>query len=335
MQQSKMLDSKLTTSGLGGNGDEDKVFHFILSAGTVGISHLALKNQLSLQYDPNVLNSILRNLVSSQRIAFQRDHTGEYQIIAKSAMPEKLAVVLEALRGCGASGADVTMIATKTKMIKTEVAKALSQLTAQGAIRDTRSVTNRAKKVYVLAEFEQSVEVTGGTFYNEKRELDTEFINKVRNDIVALIRDRLKVATLADLKVHLDGEGYHKSLSMNDVKRATNSLVLDQVLSRFGAPEDYRYRICPSAGGRVKCESSARMMQIEDILYQTPCFSCPQLFQCNSADKGTVNSFSCTYLKEWLTPAPGQVENQLQATPWLKPKAHAPPADALDLLDLE
>ena len=304
---------------------EDKVMQLITSSGPAGVAHSALKAQLSMFYDLRTISDILRSLLSAQKIELTKNAQGEPIVMRRQQVPERLAVVLEAIKLSGAQGADATMIASKTKMVKTEVTKALASLMQQGLVRETRSLTNRARKLFVLAEFEQSVEVTGGVFYNEQREVDVYFIDTVRNAIVEFVSQRNMVSAV-EVKQHLDTLGLPKILAIGDVERAVGTLVLDDIFSevpRLGdATGGVMYKMSPASEaakqrsrGVIEAAPETMWSRAKQTVLQIPCVGCPQYAQCQSGDKGSINAWSCTYLSEWLTVPNSHMGNSTTSAP--------------------
>lgn len=54
----------------------------------------------------------------------------------------------------------------------------------QGHVKEVKSVVHKAKKIYMLACLEPSKEVTGGLWYTEQQEMDHEFIEGIRQQVL-------------------------------------------------------------------------------------------------------------------------------------------------------
>ena len=71
------------------------------------------------------------------------------------------------------------------------VTLAIKQLERQGHIKSVKSVKTPTKKLYMLTEFEPSVELTGGAWYTDDV-LDVEFIDQLSHQLLKYITAKVE-----------------------------------------------------------------------------------------------------------------------------------------------
>ena len=266
--------------------DEVRVLTAITAAGTGGL----LFSTLTAEMEQSRASKAMRGLLSLQKIRCDRvvgSSSNEHILTLKrAAMPENTAAVLDCIRSAGPSGVDASTITSRVKLAKPEVAKALSTLLQQNLVKDARCFTNKTRKVYVLAELQPSVDVTGGTFYTEGRDIDTAFIDSVRSRAIACFKQR-GVVTPLQLKQQLDSEPGARRLSQEEISTILRVMELDGCLSKIGE-ETYRLNTAENTFG-------------DDWGLRFPCLGCPQLGICSPDALGTMNPISCEYLRKWLS----------------------------------
>lgn len=266
----------------------------IVAAGSAeGVRFSTIKQQVAHTAELAKVTDAIRGLLSASKIQMKRtDADGEYIVtLKKSLMPENFAIVLDVVRSAGAAGIDAATLAAKTKLVKSEVVKALNQLTQQGYVKDTRCFTNKAKKLYILSDIEPSTQVTGGTFYTEERDIDVALVDQARAKIVHLVKAKESLSTL-QIKQELDSAGLSKRLSVREVDAINRTLELDGVLDRVGKGEFDELNSRQYKMGTL----SSDINWVQHI----PCISCPQVLRCNANGAGAVAPQNCTYLSDWL-----------------------------------
>lgn len=268
------------------------IFTIVASAAADGVRYSMIKQHVGETVELSKLTDGMRSLLATSKIQMKRIDGGDYLVhLKKSTMPENFAIVLDVVRSAGNAGIDAAAIAMKTKLVKTEVTKALNQLGQQGYVKDTRCFTNKAKKLYILSDVEPSSQVTGGTFYTEERDIDIHLVDTARAKVVHLIKNRDTMSTM-QIKQHLDGAGLAKKLSLKEVDTIATTLELDGVLERVGR-------------GQLE-ELASRQYKISqhrpepNWATHIPCVGCPQVARCNPSGAGSTIPQNCTYLNDWL-----------------------------------
>lgn len=276
---------------------EKRIISKLTQAGQ-GISVKELQRDFR-DVDSKLLSDILRTLMETRKVTIQQlENSSERFITLVNNLAEGLALVFEIIRASGCEGIDQTAICTKAKLSKSEVVKALNQLTAQQRIKDIRCFTNKAKKLYMLFELEPSEAVTGGTFYNEMRDIDVPFVDSLRSRIVSFVASR-KVVSSSQITQLLttDLTMAGKRLSSREVQTLVNTLEMDGVIECISnTSRDQQYQL---AFGKSVTRFSVPET-FSSVVGQFPCVGCPQLDQCSAHGVGAVSPVHCTYLSDWL-----------------------------------
>lgn len=299
----------------GFTASERSVLDAVARAGPDGILLSTLRQQLigAGTCDARDVTEGVRMLMSSQKVAVARSANGGDHVVSlrRPQMSENFSVVLGVVKAAGASGIDVTGIIARTKVPKAEITKALNAYVQQQVVRETRCFTNKAKKLYIAAEFEPSAEVTGGTFYTESRDLDTALIDLARQRITSHVM-LTGAASVYHLKKMLDSDSRvaQRRISVKEVGTLARTLQLDGVLKRARpagqdqALHDVGERTYTSAVPPGRDASSLgvkfnRLSENDAWAAAYPCTSCPQLMTCQK--HGVVSPLTCAYLRDWLT----------------------------------
>lgn len=83
-------------------------------------------------------------------------------------------------------------IKSKTELHQTVVDRCLKSLTQKQLVKVVKSVKYPTRKIYMLANLEPSVELTGGPWYTDN-ELDLEFIQALTQSCLSFIRGRVYI----------------------------------------------------------------------------------------------------------------------------------------------
>ena len=152
------------------------------------------------------------------------------------------------------------------------------------------------KKVYMLAEFEPSVDLTGGAWYTDQS-MDEEFINLLSAQIKRFIDAKTRPTpgsifpstftpptSVEEIHSWVIKSGVTTQiLTIPDVETLTNRLVYDGVVYKS---DDDTFRACNDTVG-------------PNALTDAPCGTCPVFPVCSST--GVVSPQNCEYLTEWLS----------------------------------
>ncbi|KPA80496.1 hypothetical protein ABB37_04713 [Leptomonas pyrrhocoris] len=181
---------------------EQRLLHRLSTAAEEAVPYERLKRELNL--GANGGEGVIRQLVEQNRLRLRRGGGGDSQIYVSivNNINGSLSLVMDAVRASGESGIDQTQLQNKVRMPKTELGKALAALAAKGLIKEHRSFTNRAKRIYTLFHVDPSAHVTGGTMYCGEN-LDTAFVDEWRRELTRFISTRRMVG-FDQIKRHVE-----------------------------------------------------------------------------------------------------------------------------------
>jgi DNA-directed RNA polymerase III subunit RPC6 len=110
--------------------------------------------------------------------------------------------------------------------------KILKNLEQRQLIKPVKSVTQKAKKLYMLYELEPSKEITGGVWYSDQ-EFDHSFISELRDFLVQCLR-RLnggKGCTISEISDKIQQSNVSRvALTNDDVGQLMRTLVYDYLV---------------------------------------------------------------------------------------------------------
>lgn len=160
--------------------------------------------QQELRLDPTTAAESVRQLLKQNLIRLQRSSGGGDRIFISLVhhLSESHAMVLDAIRTSGSAGMDQSQLLAKVRLPRTELLKALNSLISQEKIKERRSITNRAKRIYLLFHMDPSANLTGGTLYCGE-ELDTTYIDEWRRELTSFIASR-RMVSMDHIKRHVD-----------------------------------------------------------------------------------------------------------------------------------
>ncbi|ORC90197.1 uncharacterized protein TM35_000092470 [Trypanosoma theileri] len=203
---------------------QQRILASLSLSGEEAVPFASLQRDLAL--DQRLAADALRGLMETGKVVLRRSTNANgsnsvYVALANS-MPEGPSLVLDAIRASGNSGIDQPTLCSKIRLPKTEIIKALQMLVAQKRIKERRCLSNRAKRIYLLFEFEPSDEVTGGSFYGggDSREMDVWFVDEMRRRAVALVA-QLHSVSLEQITQHLQES--HGNSGMGDIPSSAST----------------------------------------------------------------------------------------------------------------
>jgi DNA-directed RNA polymerase III subunit RPC6 len=94
------------------------------------------------------------------------------------------------IKSCGNRGTWLKDIKLKSGLHQQVVNQAIKSLERLNYIKSIKSVKNPTKKLFILAELEPSVELTGGTWYTDDV-LDVEFIDQLCAQLSKFIHSKV------------------------------------------------------------------------------------------------------------------------------------------------
>lgn len=201
---------------------EQRILDRLSKAAEEAIPYEQLKRELNLGAPGS--EGVIRQLMGQNRIRARRGTGSDTQIYISivNNINESFSLVLDAVRASGEGGIDQTQLLNKVRMPKAELGKALAALAAKNLIKEHRSFTNRAKRIYTLFHIDPSAHVTGGTMYCGD-DLDTAFVDEWRRELARFVSTRRMVG-FDQIRRHVEavqsasssaGGGGGQSLSSN------------------------------------------------------------------------------------------------------------------------
>jgi DNA-directed RNA polymerase III subunit RPC6 len=138
-------------------------------------------------------------------------------------------MVLQVIDKAGNNGIWTKDIRMQTNIQQQALNKIFKQLEQRRLIKPVKSVTAKAKKLYMLFELTPSKELTGGVWYSGL-EFDHEFISELRTFVMHCVR-RLnggQGVTLAEIRGKMVQANVSRvELSLDEVKQLVQTLVYD------------------------------------------------------------------------------------------------------------
>jgi hypothetical protein len=242
----------------------------------------------------------IRTLMENRKVVIHQNSCGEKFISLINTLTEGLAVVYDIVRSSGREGIDQMGVCTKAKLSKPEVTKALNQLVAQQKIKDIRCFSNKARKIYMLYDLEPAESVTGGALYNDSRDIDALFVDRLRLKITEFIASRHTVPEGEIIQMLLvdvaAGPLPTKRVSYREARTVLRSLEADGVVQSIPSDGTQLYQLTLSRNISHFGQSNT----LGTLLCQYPCVGCPQLDRCSPSGRGPISPKACTYLRMWL-----------------------------------
>jgi len=141
-------------------------------------------------------------------------------------------LVLQCIEKAGDNGIWTKEIRMRTNIQQQALNKIFKQLEQRCLIKPVKSVTAKAKKLYMLYELTPSKEITGGVWYSGL-EFDHEFISELRTFVVHCVR-RLNSGhgvTIIEIKKKMEQAKVSRvQLNVDEVKQLVQTLVFDNYI---------------------------------------------------------------------------------------------------------
>ncbi|CAN8077342.1 unnamed protein product [Agarophyton chilense] len=171
-----------------------------------------------------------------------------------------------------------------------ELKQIVERLIARRLIKEIKSVQGTNKKVYIASEVEPSAAHTGGPWYNDEQEFDTEFIETIYAQVLGYMMTMEYVTVdsvtdyVADLKIS------HEALRKSDIRQLMMTMLYDSVIEQ-----------CEGRNEGGEYFRRATHTPAVNHLTSIPCGSCPVFHDCSP--DGVISPKTCVYMKEWLEQA--------------------------------
>lgn len=169
----------------------------------------------------------------------------------------------------------------------TEIKQTVDRLMQRGLIKEIKSVQGANKRVYIASEFDPSVQHTGGPWYNDDQEYDTEFIEAMYAQVLSYMR-RHPFITIDQVTQYVeDIKISNEKLENKDMNSLITTMLYDGTIEECVGPEE-----------NVKYYRPMRETPAVNHLTSVPCVWCPVFRSC--VPGGVISPEKCLYMTEWL-----------------------------------
>ena len=204
-----------------------------------GISNSALKQKFAGK-DYEDLPKIINELTKESRIVMSRAGKSElfYSLVSAevatkfSGLDTSARMVYQVIERAGNMGIWTKDIRLQTNIQQTALNKIFKALETRRLIKPVKSVTAKAKKLYMLYNLTPSKELTGGVWYSDL-EFDHEFISELRTFVMHCVK-RLnsgKGVALSEIQSKMVQAKISRiELSTDEVQQLVQTLVYDYLV---------------------------------------------------------------------------------------------------------
>jgi DNA-directed RNA polymerase III subunit RPC6 len=206
-----------------------------------GISNKALKEKFKDEKEYAMLVEVINELLRESRLHMSRAGANNelFYTLVDTDVAQKYhgldvsaRMVLQVIEKVGNNGIWTKDIRLQTNIQQQALNKIFKLLEQRRLIKPVKSVTAKAKKLYMLYELTPSKELTGGVWYSGL-EFDHEFISELRTFVMHCVR-RLnggQGVTLAEIKNKMTQANVSKvELGLDEVKQLIQTLVYDFIV---------------------------------------------------------------------------------------------------------
>ncbi|MCL7028608.1 hypothetical protein MKW94_003170 [Papaver nudicaule] len=179
----------------------------------------------------------------------------------------------------------------------TVINKSIKFLKDKKLIKEVVNIQNKGKKHFMGFDFEPSVDLTGGAWYDDEGKLDKTLIEVSKSQCLQFIT-RSKVATIGEITEAINNLGLFKvKLTGVQIEEVVQSLILDKEIVEAQSTGKGDFAIIP-AGEQCYRRSNKRGLPKTGALASIPCGVCPRLNECTP--NGVISPSTCVYFKKWL-----------------------------------
>lgn len=203
-----------------------------------GVTNTALKQHFRTHYTllPNTINALL----NESKLTMSRLHDGElvYSLVSDEVASKfhgldgAAKIVYQVIEKSGTLGMWTKDIRIQTNIQQQALTKIFKVLESRCLIKPVKSVTSKAKKLYMLYHLQPSKELTGGVWYSDL-EFDHEFISELRTFLLHCVK-RLnsgKGVTLTELcEKMIQANVSRVVLNPDEVQQIVQTLVYDYLV---------------------------------------------------------------------------------------------------------
>jgi DNA-directed RNA polymerase III subunit RPC6 len=214
----------------------------------MGASNKVIQGEFPKAEEKPLLVQVINELSKTSKLQMSKsgvDNELYYTLVADEVAQKYVGLdvsaklVLQCIEKAGSSGIWTKDIRMQTNIQQQALNKVFKQLEQRCLIKPVKSVTAKAKKLYMLYELTPSKEITGGVWYSGL-EFDHEFISELRTFVMHCVR-RLnggQGVTLSEMKRKMEQAKVSRvELSLEEVKQLVQTLVYDNYVEERSAIE--------------------------------------------------------------------------------------------------
>jgi DNA-directed RNA polymerase III subunit RPC6 len=165
-------------------------------------------------------------------------------------------LVLQVIEKAGNKGIWTKEIRIQTNIHPQPLNKIFKHLEQRRLIKPVKSVTAKAKKLYMLYELSPSKEITGGVWYSGL-EFDHEFISELRTFVIQCVKklNEGKGVTLAEIKGKMKQIEVSKvELSLEEIQQLVQTLAYDHLIEEGSVTANGENRYVAARRISTMCE---------------------------------------------------------------------------------
>ena len=235
--------SRAAASGGGGNLEAEFIAMFSTpeaAAAGGGVTNTALKTKFGDDRLPQ-LATVINALTTKGRLTMSRHATTNelvYSLISEDqaskfeGLDTSARLVYQIIEKSGNMGIWTKDIRTQSNIQQLALNKIFKSLESRRLIKPTKSVTAKAKKLYMLYDLQPAKELTGGPWYTEL-EFDHEFIAELRHFILHCVK-RLNGGKGVSIQTIMDkmkeANVSKVNLSLDEIRQLVQTLVYDYMV---------------------------------------------------------------------------------------------------------
>ena len=222
-----------------------------------GVSNKDAQSEFSKPEEKTLLVEVINELSQQSKLHMSRseiDNDLYYQLLADEVAAKyagldlSAKLVLQVIEKSGNNGIWTKDIRLQTNIQQQALNKIFKQLETRHLIKPVKSVTAKAKKLYMLYELTPSKEITGGVWYSGL-DFDHEFIAELRTFVMHCIRrmNNGNGVTLTEIKnTMVQSKVSRVELSSSELKQLVQTLVYDYHIEEdsIGPDGESRYVSC-------------------------------------------------------------------------------------------
>eukprot|EP00533_Pseudo-nitzschia_delicatissima_P001616 CAMPEP_0116102798 /NCGR_PEP_ID=MMETSP0327-20121206/13545_1 /TAXON_ID=44447 /ORGANISM="Pseudo-nitzschia delicatissima, Strain B596" /LENGTH=298 /DNA_ID=CAMNT_0003594869 /DNA_START=33 /DNA_END=926 /DNA_ORIENTATION=+ len=207
----------------------------------MGVSNKVIQSEFSKAHEKPLLVQVINELSKASKLQMSKsgvDNELYYTLVADEIAQKYVGLdvsaklVLQCIEKAGNNGIWTKEIRMQTNIQQQALNKIFKQLEQRCLIKPVKSVTAKAKKLYMLYELTPSKEITGGVWYSGL-EFDHEFISELRTFVMHCVR-RLNSGngvTISEIKKKMEQAKVSRvELNLDEVKQLVQTLVFDNYI---------------------------------------------------------------------------------------------------------